>query len=178
MLSLIQVVLSRQRDLSELTYDDIRSNIESNVRYLTKDEHIQLRSNAFRQLRHCSTDCRRRTRYCCYDQDRQFGESNNTLGDKKKSRVLTSNTTSKLRYEPYRRQRKVKCFGHKWHYMKNTLTGLNNTKPNFPTRIVTLFSLWISHTITSPPNARLYCNRYQTNLDADKNLTLSRLYLW
>lgn len=45
MLSLIQVVLSRQRDLSELTYDDIRSNIESNVRYLTKDEHIQLRSN-------------------------------------------------------------------------------------------------------------------------------------
>ena len=45
LLSLIQVVLSRQRDLSELTYDDIRSNIESNVRYLTKDEHIQLRSN-------------------------------------------------------------------------------------------------------------------------------------
>lgn len=45
MLSLIQVVLSRQRDLSELTYDDIRSNIESNVRYLTKDEYIQLRSN-------------------------------------------------------------------------------------------------------------------------------------
>lgn len=34
-LSLIQVVLSRQRDLSELT----------NVRYLTKDEHVQLRSN-------------------------------------------------------------------------------------------------------------------------------------
>ena len=53
--------------------------------------------------------------------------------------------------------------------MKNTLTGLNNTKPNFPTRIIILFSLWISHTITSPPNAILYCNRYQTNLDAKKN---------
>ena len=178
MLSLIQVVLSRQRDLSELTYDDIRSNIESNVRYLTKDEHIQLRSNdtTLGNYDTVPTDCWRRTRYCCYDQDRQFGESNNTLGDKKKSRVLASNTTSKLRYEPYRRQRKVKCFGHKWHYMKNTLTGLNNTKPNFPTRIISLFSLWISHTITSPRNAILYCNRYQTKLDAKKNLTLSRLY--
>lgn len=115
MLSLIQVVLSRQRDLSELTYDDIRSNIESNVRYLTKDEYIQLRSND-------TTLGNYDTVLLTVDEGRDTAVMIKTVNlekvithwvTKKKSRVLTSNTTSKLRYEPYRRQRKVKCFGHK-----------------------------------------------------------------
>ena len=73
--SSVEAVLSRQRDLSESAKGNIRSRIASTVQSasipdnnLTKDKQQGTETTEKRQ-QHCHTTSRQRTCHCCYGQD-------------------------------------------------------------------------------------------------------------
>ena len=74
--SSVEAVLSRQRDLSESAKDNIGSRIASTVQSasipdnnLIKDEQHASTETTEKQQQHCYTASRQRTCYCCYGQD-------------------------------------------------------------------------------------------------------------
>ena len=75
--SSVESVLARQRELPESTKDDIRSRIASTLQSasltdcnLTKDE-----LHALKRQGHSHTSRRQRTCYCCYGQEGLYGQN-------------------------------------------------------------------------------------------------------